>query len=225
MQSLWALRRRPLTGAAGLPRRLASRPPPVRYPQHMPAPMPTLLSCRAALPGGVDKSPLLAGRVSSGGRLNVAKSLALLRRSRMPEDPGKLPCKCACCSASRALPCLLQRATLVFFTRAAAARGKRQKPSRLAPVQTSGWRRMSSTLGIMAKHCTCSTPPHLRSGLKSERCALLRPAAGSVAAWERCPCLRLCWRRADTNLCLAACLCSRCKRASWCAYNIAFNST
>lgn len=58
---------------------------------------PTLLTRRAALLGGVDKSPLLAGKVITGGRLNVARSLALLRRSHMPENPGELPCERGAC--------------------------------------------------------------------------------------------------------------------------------
>lgn len=44
--------------------------------------------CRRALVSTVDKVPALKGKVSSGGRLNVARALAALLGRPVPNVPG-----------------------------------------------------------------------------------------------------------------------------------------
>lgn len=86
---------------------LARAAAPVLHACPRPLPPLMLLCHRAALLGGVDKTPLLAGRVSTSGRLNVARSLALLRRSRMPEPPGELPCELGGCAGVKTVWCCI----------------------------------------------------------------------------------------------------------------------
>ncbi len=90
--------------------------------------------CRAALLGSVDQVPALAGKVTSGGRLNVQRALATLLGTQLPPAP---PPSCETSwHGGGWVPAAQQRARLMCSVRLAAGTAVCPLPRQLAPPPT-----------------------------------------------------------------------------------------